>query len=300
VSGAGAVGLYGKVGSQPDFLRAGAGAFCQSGLDRWLQEGVEALRTERTQLPEEPTAFLLAPGGSPAFVGVLAPSRDSAGRSFPLALFAELPVAAAHEGLPSLPERCASFLADASGLVARAADLDGADLSRRTQALEARLSDTPEPHAWKNEPVRTLAAMFDGALPAAAFALNTLATACDRATAGTDPATATLTVDAPVGGSATAALWLEIARRRLGAAQAVPSLLWTKGPEARLLLTLGPPSPMALAFLANPRHRSSRLWPLRTTVASAMDQAWAALSPRQRSVLEAPDAALGDLSAEFT
>jgi type VI secretion system protein ImpM len=300
MSDASAVGLYGKVASQPDFLRAGAGAFCQNGLDRWLQEGVEALRTERTQLPEGPTAFLLAPGGALAFVGALAPSRDAAGRSFPLALFAEVPVAAAHEGLPSLPQAWASFVAEASGLLAQAADLDGGEISRRTQALDARVSDTPEPHAWKNQPVRTLAVVFDGSLPAAAFALHTLATACDRAAAGTDTATATLTVDAPVAGSATTALWLEIARRRLAWAQAVPSLLWTTGPEARLLLTLGPPSPMAMAFLANPRHRSSRLWPLRTTVAGAKDHAWAALSPQQRAVLETPDAALGDLCAEFT
>jgi type VI secretion system protein ImpM len=300
MSGAGGVGLYGKVGSQPDFLRAAAGAFCQSGLDRWLQEGVEALRTERTRLPEAPAAFLLAPARSAAFLGALTPSQDSAGRSFPLALFAELPIAAAREELPWVPEAHASFLAQCSDLLAQAAGLDGGEISRRAQALETRVSDTPEPHAWKNQPVRALAAVFDGSLPAAAFALHTLATACDRAAAGTDTATAPLTVDAPVPGSAISALWLEIARRRLGWTEAVPSLLWTTGPGARLLLTLGPPSPMALAFLANPSHRSSRLWPLRTTAASALDHAWAALSPRQRAVLETPDAALGDLSAEFT
>ena len=74
MSDAGNVGLYGKVATQPDFFRVGAGAFSQAGLDRWLQEGAESLRAERTQLPTTPTAFLLAPAGAVAFVGTLTAS----------------------------------------------------------------------------------------------------------------------------------------------------------------------------------------------------------------------------------
>jgi hypothetical protein len=66
-----------------------------------------------------------------------------------------------------------------------------------------------------------------------------------------------------------------------------------------LLITLGPPSPQALAFLANAQHRSSRFWPLRTTVASAVDQAWAALTEPQRATVEDPSASFGDLAAAF-
>jgi type VI secretion system ImpM family protein len=295
------VGVYGKVASQPDFLRAGAGAFSQAGLDRWLQEGVEALKADRSVLPATPIAFLLAPPGvTTAFVGVLAASADAAGRSFPLALFVETATAQARETLPSIPAAYAPFLNDGSVLLSTAANLDGAEIARRVQALNVATPALPEPHAWKNEPVRALAAAFGGSLPAVAYALRTLLAACDRsADAAAAAANSALTVDAPSPGSATGALWLEIARRRLSWRDAVPSLLWTDGPAGRLLLTLGPPAPSALAFLANPRHRSTRLWPLRTGVANAADQAWAALTSEQQRAIEDPDALFGDLASAF-
>ena len=40
------IGVYGKVRSQPDFLRANAGEFSQAGLDRWFQDAVEIMCRE--------------------------------------------------------------------------------------------------------------------------------------------------------------------------------------------------------------------------------------------------------------
>jgi type VI secretion system ImpM family protein len=309
MTAAAAVGLYGKVVSQPDFLRVGAGAFCQAGLDRWLQEGVEALRAERTALPRSPIAFLLAPAGGPtAFLGVLATSADAAGRSFPLSFFVEVSTAAAREALPSLPAAYAPFVANASALCSDAASLDGAEIALRAQALAVGTPAVAEPHAWKNEPVGALAAILGGSPAAIAYALRTLTSACERSAQPLATAAGGVTVDAPTSGSATSALWLDLARRRLGWRDAVPSLFWTNGSEGaggeggsegRLLMTLGPPSPLALAYLANPGHRSTRLWPLRTSVASAAEQALAALLPEQRRTVEDPAALLGDLASAF-
>jgi type VI secretion system protein ImpM len=299
MSEAGNVGLYGKVATQPDFFRMGAGSFSQAGLDLWLQEGVEALRAERAQWPTTPTAFLLAPPGSTAFLGMLAASVDAAGRSFPLALFREIPAAEARESLPSLPGTLAGFVSDATTLLSSGPSFDGDTIAQQAQALAGEVPAPAEPYAWKNEPARALEEALGGSGPAVAYALRTLVAACDRAAAGAATSANALTVDAPVTGPATSALWLEIARGRLGWRDAVPSLLWTAGAQARLLITLGPPSPSALAFLANPQHRSSRLWPLRTTVASAADQAWAALTGPQRTAVEDPSASFGDLAAAF-
>ncbi|HLK92910.1 MAG TPA: type VI secretion system-associated protein TagF [Polyangia bacterium] len=298
-TGAG-VGVYGKVSSQPDFFRLGAGAFSQAGLDRWLQEGVEVLRAERSQLPAAPTAFLLAPSGAATlFTGVLVPSADAAGRSFPLALFTEVPPAAARDTLPSLPTAAAPFVAGASAALGGVPP-DGDELTRRVQGMNQTmpggLTPLPEPHAWKNEPVGALVGML-GSPAALAYALRTLVAACERAAGAAATAGNALTVQAPIFGPAQSALWLEVARRRLGAT--IPSLLWTAEGEGNLLVTLGPPAPLALAFVANPRHRSTRLWPLRTAVASAADQAWAALEPSQRQAIEEPYGTLGDLAASF-
>jgi type VI secretion system ImpM family protein len=296
----GMIGLYGKVASQPDFLRAGAGAFSQAGLDRWLQDGMEALRAERTTLPAAPTAFLLAPEGSPvAFVGAFVPSADAAGRSFPLAVFTEISLEGLSEALPSLPSAYTPFVNDAAALLSASSGLDGAELTTRAQALSPSVPAPRGTTAWQGEPARPLVAALGGSTPPLAYALRTLAAACDQAAKGDPAATSSLTVDAPAPTPAVGALWIEIARRRLGWRDVVPSFLWTEGPEGRLLMPLGSLSSTTLAYLANPRHRSARLWPLRTTVASAADQALAALTAEQRRTVEDPSTSLGDLASLF-
>ena len=132
-------GLYGKVSTQPDFLRAGAGSFSQAGLDRWFQDGMELLRSEGTSLPATPTAFLLAPpDAAVAFVGVFAPSADAAGRSFPLVVFSEVDAAGLPDMLPSVPAAAAPFLNDAVMLTIAAASADGPDAGRAGAGVEAR------------------------------------------------------------------------------------------------------------------------------------------------------------------
>ena len=291
------VGIYGKVASQPDFLRAGAGSFSQAGLDRWFQEAVETLRNERTKLPDTPTAFLLAPPDSAvAFVGVFAPSADAAGRAFPLVVFSELPTAELPDVMPSLPSVTAPFLNDAAMLTITAASADGAALAARAQALPPATLGTTD-SVWRHRPRAVVLDALGGSPAALAYALRTLQMAVDRAKTG-GPTAAGVTIDAPAPTGEAVGLWLEIVRRRLGP-RALPSLIWTEGLEGRLLITLGAPTPAALAYLANPRHRSSKLWPLRTAIATAADEALHALTPEQRRLVENPGATLGDLATAF-
>lgn len=294
----GVVGLYGKIAAQPDFLRVGAGAFSAAGLDRWFQEGVEILRAEKTVLPAGPTAFLLAPPEAPvAFVGAFASSADAAGRSFPLAVFTEISTTGLIDALPSVPSAYAPFIAEAGTLVVAGETMAAADLSARAQSLSSTpLQDVGR--AWAREPVEPLVMALGGSPPGLAYALRTLLTAIDNTRSGA-AVTNTLTLDSPAPTPEIASFWLEMVRHRLRGSATVVSLLWTNGPEGRLLVTFGALSPTVFGYLANPRHRSSRLWPLRTTVASAMDQAMAALTAEQRRVFEDPAATLGELASKF-
>jgi type VI secretion system ImpM family protein len=297
MSGDGAVGVFGKVASQPDFLRAGAGSFSKAGLDRWFQDGMEALRSEKTALPLFPTAFFLVSAESPtAFIGAFSPSVDAAGRSFPLAAFVEVSTAGLSEGLSFLPGNYSSFVTHVASLVS-ARDLDGRELTAQTEVLCCR---PDAPRDWKSELAQPLFDAFGGSPLGIAYAMRTLVTACEQSGNLRSPAASAITIDAPVPIPAASALWIEIARSRLGAGGVLPSFLWTGGSEGRLLMTLGPPSPMALAYLANPRHRSQRLWPLRTTVASATTQALAAISPAQRRAIEDQQISLGLLASAFS
>jgi type VI secretion system protein ImpM len=294
----GAIGLYGKIAAQPDFLRFGAGGFSGAGLDRWLQEGVEILRAEKAVLPTGPTAFLVAlPHAPVAFVGAFAPSVDAAGRSFPLALFTEISTTGLIDALPSVPFAYSPFVAGAATLVLAGETMVAADIGARAQSLSATpMQDVGK--AWEREPVKPLVTALGGSPSALAYALRTLLTAIESTKSGA-AATNTLTVDSPAPTPEIASFWLEIVRRCLRGSDTTVSLLWTNGPEGRLLVTFGALSPTVFAYLANPRHRSSRLWPLRTTGESAMDQAMAALTGEQRRVVEDPAATLGELASKF-
>jgi hypothetical protein len=78
----------------------------------------------------------------------------------------------------------------------------------------------------------------------------------------------------------------------------MPSFLWTRE-SGRLLVALGPAPSLMLAYLADPDHKGSRCWPLRTLNQSARANAIAKLSPAQSQVLAAEDASLADVLQVF-
>jgi type VI secretion system ImpM family protein len=276
---------------------------------------MEAVRNEKTALPAAPTGFILAPAGCKAiFVGAFAPSTDAAGRLFPLAAFATLTGAGSAETLPTLAAAYAPFIEAARALTAAGAELSGPELVARAQELAGHLPARGAgtgaavgfeadggATALAHETAQPLATALGGSRAAVGYALRTFTMACDQA-AKTGPAGngGVITVDAPAPDQATRTLWLELARRRLKWRDAAPSLLWTNDAPGRLLITLGWPSPAALSFLANPRHRAPRFWPLRTDVLSAIDQAMKALTPEQRRRVENPGGTLAELISSFS
>ena len=288
----GGVGVYGKIAAQPDFVRSGAGAFSKAGLDRWFQEGMETLRSEKTSLPGAPTFFMSTPSdGSTAFVGVFAPSADAAGRAFPLAIFAEAGVRELASRFPSWPASYAPFTAEAALLAVKGAEADAEALVAQAQSLDPTARG-PQP-AWEKEPVGTLLESLGGS-PGLGYALRTMLAAIETTKSGN-----ILTLDLPASNPETRAFWLEMIGRLLNWRDLAPSVLWTDGSDGRVLVTLGPPVAGAFGYLANPKHRSSRFWPARTTAETAMSQALSSLSARQRQTVEDPTATLGDLSAIF-
>ncbi|HET6432032.1 type VI secretion system-associated protein TagF [Dyella sp.] len=294
------VGVYGKVASQADFLRVNAGAFAQAGLDRWIAEGLEMIRAERTALPAGPISFLIAAPGAPALIGAFAPAADAAGRASVLAVFVELVREGLADRLSSLPATYAYFINAAGALAGSSATHDGAAIAAGAQQLESILPDEGPGGAdgLAGETVSSLIEAMGGGQPALAYACRTLVAACDQA-AKAGEGRGGITVDAPAPSPMAQQLWLAIARERLGWRDSVPALMWTDGPDGRLLMTLGPPAGSALAFLANPRHRSNRFWPMRTDVATAVQEAVGALSAQQRAVTGDPGASLAELAAAF-
>jgi type VI secretion system protein ImpM len=301
-SGGGPIGVYGKVASQADFLRANAGQFSRAGLDRWFQEGIEILHKEGTKLPQERTAFLLVPdNGSGVFIGAFMPSADAVGRSFPLIVFAEVAVARDVDHLAGMSRVYSEFFEAAGAVAEVSGNLAGAELGARAQELTldgARRA--PDEAAWAQQPASALVTALGGAPRPLAYAMRTFATACDQvAKVDASGPGSVIVVDAPSPTAATCQMWFEFARRQLQPAAKSVSALWTDGPGGRLLLALGAPPPALLSYLANPKHRASRLWPLRTEVASALDQAQKSLTAAQRQRVGEAEATLGGLATAF-
>jgi type VI secretion system protein ImpM len=295
------VGFFGKIPAERDFVRVNAGGFLQAGLDRWLQEGVEHVRG--AQLPAEPACFLLSPAaGAQPFVGVLAHSQDALGRAFPVLIFAALDSQRVREGFPLLPVRLASFLEASARLAVAAQALAAVQLAAQIDTLASGFRTAVQAPDINAVLVRTscsdLRAAVGGPAGAAACALTTLIAACSQAKACESPARV-LTLDCPAPTDELRIFWLELVRRHLGAEAQMPSLLWTRE-SGQLLVALGPAPSLMLAYLADPEHKGSRFWPLRSPNQSARSGAFERLSPPQRQVLAAGDASLADVLQLFS
>ncbi|OHV18801.1 type VI secretion system-associated protein TagF [Rhizobium sp. RMa-01] len=92
------IGFFGKLPSHGDFVSMGLGHNLQSALDAWLQAGLQAVRQELGEDWERrfrtmpAWRFIVERGlwGPATIAGVLLPSLDRVGRSFPLVIAAQL------------------------------------------------------------------------------------------------------------------------------------------------------------------------------------------------------------------
>ncbi|HEX2550825.1 MAG TPA: hypothetical protein VHK64_04465, partial [Nocardioidaceae bacterium] len=170
------------------------------------------------------------------------------------------------------------------------------EIAARVQTLYVPGPTGDSATQFDHESVQPLLSSVGGSGVALGYALHTCLSACDQAKKP-GGAGAAITVDAPAPTDATVRFWLELMTRRLGAVR--PSLLWTAGPEGRLLAALGAPPSSFLSYLANPQHRASRFWPLRTEVAAAIDSATKALTPAQRRAVETEQSSLAAVLTAF-
>ena len=293
------MGFFGKIPAERDFVRINAGGFLQTGLDRWFQEGVEHLQGAR--LPEEPACFLLSTAAdAQPFVGVLAPGEDALGRAFPAIIFSELDAQRVRESFPLVPVQFTGFWEAGARLAVAARRLGAVQLAAEIDSLASGLrpvGPAPDVHAvLGRSSCSDLRAALGGLAEAAACALSTLRAACFQKKA-VDPSARTRVLDCPAPTDELRIFWLELVRRHQHAQ--MPSLMWTRE-SGRLLVALGSPPSVMVAYLADPERKGSRLWPLRTLDQRARANAMGKLSPVQKQVLAAMDASLADILQVFS
>ena len=296
-----AVGLYGKIPAERDFVRINAGDFQAAGLDQWFAEGIGCLHTERLVLPDEPVHFVLVAPTGDVFVGGLRPGQDAVGRSFPLVISVRLEAKKLIDAMPLFSSVFGPFFEAATTVAEAARGLSAQDLAAQVdwlkQTLEQSAPSLPLDELLAGSSFFELRVAIGGLKEGGAYALSTLAMACEQAmTKPPESAKQTITLECPTPTDGMRAFWLELIRRRLGSAAPTPSLMWT---ATRLLVSLGPPPAQLLAFMANPEHKSQRYWPLRTTNVAANEKAVQSLAPAVSQLLASGQASLAGVLATF-
>lgn len=301
---AASLGMVGKAPCHADFLRINAASPVALRLHRWLAEGVESARAARCELPGDPASFLFSvPEEKNVLLGVLAPSTDGVGRAFPLAVFTELPAPAAAHRLALLPAAFQPFLSAGAELLRAAASLDLSALTQQVGELPQPRSEelaAAERHlrtmlAERRGPELLSALSHPGEMPGSPYyALHTFRVACagERHRQRSAP---NIILECPLPPSLGPAAWLELAARLLRWPSAPPALAWSTAAEPRLLLCLGTMAPDLFLHLARPGQSANRLWPLRTTRPTAIDQARQALTDTQRQLIDSPTTSLEEL-----
>ena len=260
------VGLYGKLPIQADFVRLNAGGFAAGAFDQWLEEGVGAVHASRgTANTNLITFFAHTPTAANACIGMIGPSQDKVGRSFPAALFAYVDAAMmATMGAPA-------FAADAFGAFLFEAQAHVANLPQATAPPDLAAFTLPDASAQlqaAEDAARSLAAsnlhealtvVFGPAAPEGMeHALATCLGACTAAK-GHYPDKAQVTIDLPADDDRARDFWLAFVNSALAWPTGAPSWLWDSEGD-RLILGLGPPTPALFVALSLPEWGSGRHW----------------------------------------
>ncbi|MCY1081283.1 type VI secretion system-associated protein TagF [Archangium lansingense] len=297
------IGLLGKAPRHAEFVRHNAASPLARYLFRWMEESTGRLHGARSALPTTPVSFVFtAPGESSVLVGVLAPSADSVGRAFPLALFRELPAAEVAGSYALVPETYQPFLRASEALLREAATLDVPQLQERTARLptarpgDLRVAERLREALLSEKRCTELLQHVLGDRPAEGryYALHTFLTAC-AGERHREQGLAGVMLDCPYPSHMGPITWLELATRLLRWSAQPPSFFWSDGQQPRLLLCLGAAPPTLLLHLAQPTRTGTNVWPLRTDKPAAMAQAKQALSASQRQVIDSSQSTLEQL-----
>jgi type VI secretion system ImpM family protein len=262
--------LFGKLPWCADYVRVHHTQPAAIALDSWLQASMQPLARARVGWPTQRVHFLYtAPGAATRLAGVLAPSRDRAGRKFPVSVFARVPsVGPEARGpleLAALPRTLAGFLDAAEELIERGPSLDRAGVERALRELPlprstpvagitaelASRSALQLAHAMFTDDVRarTLAAWANVVEAIGDWRASSFAQA---------PVLA-----APLRSLQDLEAWLALVGRVRGESMGAASVFWTpRAPEPRMLLALGALPASLPLWLAQPAERHERLLPL--------------------------------------
>lgn len=289
------VGVFGKIQTQRDFVRIQTADLMAIGADRWLSEAATAMKRAGASLPAE--THMLYAAGSTVLVGTMIASADAVGREHPLLLYTALDAGQAARSLAALPIACGPFLMQAAAHARRAAKMDfnawcaGLSALIVPSALDWSRAETQASRALSETPCAGLHTLLGGGQH---YALDSVLRACAGLRNHDPPTRTSATLDCPVAVETDRVFWLDLCAKLLRW-RTPPSLLWSLGAGAKVLVALGPLPNAGLTYLTQPDARDDRLWPLRASRPEAVAAASGRLTEPVRRAVDMPTTPLSTL-----
>ncbi|MFZ5891299.1 MAG: type VI secretion system-associated protein TagF [Myxococcota bacterium] len=308
--------LLGKVPARGDFVNLGAGGAVQSELDAFLTDNVEWTNERRGNSWHEGyerspmQAFVFGArgerGAASYCAGVLSPSRDAAGRRFPLCSAFPFAPSPALSAAPELTPLVLEAVWQAASELVQAIIADPMlDLSRQLDS--ARISEEPsleEVGGWYGQWTRELPLeeLWSLLLPENTrrhpAELLYLVTETVRPCRGVERPTTPLSLRLPLGAAGGAALcfWLDWVRRVARWKSTIPNFFWSHdGAAGTTLLSLGVAPKSTLSELWSPTGQRDEICDLVAASTSSTELMPAELREAWRAFVETPGRSVADL-----
>jgi type VI secretion system ImpM family protein len=314
----GAFSAFGKLPSRADFVQVGAGSEPFARFDRWLTNSVEWAHARTGAIWRDAfqagtmRAFMYR-GDGPAVeqalvVGAVAPSRDEAGRLFPMCVATSVvPTADFVENPHLLPFACESIWQVAGESLAALGANPAADLTARLAGLAepctVGFSDTAAVYAAWGETMQLseLAALIvgSGQLNVLRGMLRLMSEAV-RPHRHQESSSTPLSLRLPLGaaGGAAVCFWLDAVRRLVDWRATVPSIFWSQdGDSGRLTLHLGLAPAATVSELWLPNAQADEFCDLAQPLSVATVEALPPLPGVVEQVLSEPSGSVASLLA---
>jgi len=265
--------LMGKLPCQPDFVREGFRGPATDALDAFLVHATPVLH-QGVGVAQLPTLFVsqILPKQTHGLVGVVAASRDAAGRPFPVAVVHALQQAQLRAVQNDVFWRFSEFNERAEALIGKLARLSLEDARAELGALP-KIAEEPAAMSGNGSPPP---AAFERGLTgtpdpdAQSYALYVVASAFAARHPG-------LSLDFPAQDASQARLWLTLCARVAEATSSALCILYAPA-QGRLLIAIDAWHPSLLRAVADPGFSFDQLWPLGTPQAEARAHARSALA----------------------
>ncbi|MFT3925126.1 MAG: type VI secretion system-associated protein TagF [Myxococcales bacterium] len=265
--------LFGKLPSTLDFVRVNHTSEVGVSYDQWTERCLQELARTGASWPNLPLRFVL-PGssGAQALVGVVLPSRDRAGRKFPVTLYAVVPSTSITPSLTSLPRGWSSFFEQAEQALADSFTLRGEELLARVASVAIPGRDQLEAAQREERAQRSPESSADAPItPTLPNSIRTqLQSILQKIRSGLEvgsaPRERAPVLDCPVAEASDVSTWFALAERHLAAARTLPWCFWSLPQaerEGRMLMGLGAPPPVVPVWFSSTRTTSERLWTLK-------------------------------------